>query len=244
MRSPQIKINKIRGLNPSILNSLKIQGMSAEIIFQELLPILTQLQNKGNMMNEDLKNHIRRYLIIRLVTILEVFFTDWIVKLIDVYKLPYTNLFENPNINIPISKLKDIKNDTITEGKIIATSFNMQDISEINQVFSKLIMPDFLKKVKGSKINREKKKESNKYIANWDKFLNIFNDRHNLVHTLNRQAIYSDKELQQIIEASQWFILFFELLIGHHLIQIRREELKKHDSFIFDFIKDKYHGLE
>ncbi|MDH3277163.1 MAG: hypothetical protein OEL77_02900 [Nitrosopumilus sp.] len=237
MKNPQFKLGKIKNIDET--ESKEFQKISSNIVFKELLPIIQQLNN-ANYKNEELKQHLRRYLIIRLVTILEVYFTKWVVRLIDLYKLPYSNMFENPNINIPISRLQEIKKDQISEGKIVATSFNMQNISEINHVFSKLVTPNFLERVKEGKIHREgNKKEKNQFVANWDMFLNIFKIRNDNIHSLHYHVKYSDEELNQIINASQFFIMFVDLTIGQKLFFTKTELLKKHDEFIYKFLENK-----
>lgn len=178
----------------------------------------------------------KNYFIIRLVTFLESFFADTVSKLIDVYKLPIKNLFNEPFIQLPLSHLDYIKKDKITEGKIVASSFNFQNKSEINEVLSGLIGVDFHSALKNFEI---KKNFENRFIENWDLFFEIFQVRHEIVHNFKYRIKYTSKDLDEIIQAFTMFIATVSIIIGNQIFESKSKIMEKVDPRLFTYIKAK-----
>lgn len=138
LKKPVFNIEKIRRIDN--LTKIKFQNSPSDLT-RELFPMHIALHNKKN---PELSTNLKDYIIVRAVTILETYFTDLIIQLIDDYKMSSHGIFDDDTLNIPIRRLDDIKQDEVTRGKIIATSCNLQDISEVNRILSKILDMDFL----------------------------------------------------------------------------------------------------
>lgn len=204
-----------------------------------LSPVIEILASTTN--NLELERHLKNYFIIRVVTILEVFFNELVVKLIDEYCLPYKKLFDDDLVQISLSRFEEIKTGKITKGKIIASNFNFQKKEDINKVITNLIGIPFFDKIRNLyRIGTE----NNKFVQNWDTFFEIVNDRHKLVHTLSHKPKYSVKEMKEIIRAGEELIFLTDAVVFTKIYEISPDILKKKDPTTYGIVKSSFANQE
>lgn len=93
------KLDRYKDLFPDDISFTPIVG--------ELSIVLYHLDETSD---KEFAKHLKNYLIIRLVSIMEIYFQNLVVRLVDDYDFPLNNLFENENVNIPLSTFDKIKN--------------------------------------------------------------------------------------------------------------------------------------
>lgn len=74
---------------------------------QELVPILKFLDDKK--MSKQLKEILKKYFILRSITLIEEFFKNTIAEYIDNFQFETKGLFKNDELTIPISHLHLLK---------------------------------------------------------------------------------------------------------------------------------------
>lgn len=218
---------------------LKKQEIDPDIPITNIDAELNEIQKLLESSNSKIvKNHLKRYIVIRIVTILESFFKDLVVDLIDDFNSKYDDLFGESIVSLPLSSLDDIHGKKITKGQIISASLNLQKISDIDEVFSTLIVPNFLKTLKSYKIS----KPSNSFTQNWDKFSHIFDLRHDVVHNYETIVNYSNKQMREIIDSADIFSMLSLIVIFHYVYQKNPKKLKSKYPIIHGwFYPDKQH---
>lgn len=198
------------------------------------LASLQVLLHRYDWKNEDVY-HMKNYAIIRIVTNIETFVKNLVIHLIDKFERPYEKLFKESVIELPLTKIEKIISEEITIGKIIATSFNFQNLNDINFVLSTLCEIQFLEKIKTYKIIEE-----NNFIRNWDNFFKIFKLRHNIVHTISIGMDYSIEDLDKLGRATAIFTLITILAVFENMYNKEPNSLHQKDEFLFDFIQEIY----
>lgn len=226
MKRFKIYWNKIKHLEGD-LESQKPQGLSTDLT-SDLFSILILLRKPQN---EDEIKHLTNYFIIRLITILESYFSNWLVKLVDVYDLPYKQLYKK-DIQKKVKEIKKKYASDPSVGKVVTSTVNFQDWKDVNKIFSSIITPDFLKTVRCPPMKYHKK---NKYMENYDRFVRLFQDRHELVHNYSFQVNYTVNDLQDIYEATNFFIMRIEKIIAIKLFITKPEILKQENKFLFEW---------
>ena len=157
MRYPKIDFSKIERFD-----EIPTDDESFRLIREELFLILSKLETETD---PRIEIQLKNYIIIRLVTLLELFFQNHVVNLIDHYNLKHNDLFADDKISISLSSLDKLQN--ATKGKIIATSLQFQSSSNINDIFSKLLNEEFLARIKKFNLKED---PPNPFVQNWDKF--------------------------------------------------------------------------
>lgn len=227
-------MKKIR-LDNKKINQLGMKSFDEifNISFDALSPIIEQLADTQD--NPTLERHLKNYFVIRTVTILEVFFNELVVKLIDVYNLPYKKLFDDDLVQISLSRFEEIKTGKMTEGKIIASNFNFQEKGQINKVITNLINLPFFDTIGNLyRIGTE----NNKFVQNWDNFFEIVNERHKLVHTLSHKPRYSMHEMKDIVQAGDELIFLTVAVVFTKIFKISPTLLKEKDPDTYAMVED------
>lgn len=94
--------------------------------------------------SNELRQSLRKYLIISLIASMEYFFRNEAKNIVDNNDMDITRLF-NGEISFSLSNLDImLKNKYLTKGNIVASSFNFAILDEVNDLFSKLLDLDFL----------------------------------------------------------------------------------------------------
>ena len=132
----------------------KIDGSKEDFQFQELYftgkelqDICKKMEEEPEIFNEVIITGLKNYIIIKLISVLE----DSCKKLakdeIDRLKINLKNFFQKNDILVRISDLDTLKNSEFTKGAIVASNFNFQNISSINEVLSGIAGTDFIEKL-------------------------------------------------------------------------------------------------
>jgi len=214
MRYPKIDFNKIERFD-----EIPTDDEAFRLIREELSLILSKLENETD---PKIEIQLKNYMIIRLVTLLELYFQNHVVNLIDHYNLKHNDLFSDDKISISLSSLDKLQN--VTKGKIIATSLQFQSSSNINDIFSKLLNEEFLTKIKKFNVKED---PPNPFVENWDKFFEIFNERYKIVHTLYSCEKYSKKQIRQIVDAAEWLTVLSNIVIMGKIFETHEESFKE-----------------
>jgi hypothetical protein len=98
---------------------------------------------KGDV-NESLKQSLKKFLIISLVSCMEYFFRSEAKYLVDNNSIDISGLVSG-DITFSIKELElMLKDGHITRGNILASSYNFSNLSEINKIYSNLLGIEFL----------------------------------------------------------------------------------------------------
>jgi hypothetical protein len=129
-KKPIIDTRKIRGSESHSYNRIK-NFYSAEIE-----PIIKMLPDKK--LDESFRQTLKKYLIISLFTCMEHYFRSEGKYVVDNNNMAIEGLFSS-NISFSLSELNQLlKEGSLTNGNIVASSFNFADLNQINYVVSKL----------------------------------------------------------------------------------------------------------
>jgi hypothetical protein len=135
-KRPIIDPRKIRGSESHSFNRIK-NFYSAEIE-----PIIKMLPDKK--LGESFRQILKKYLIISLFTCMEHYFRSEGKYVVDNNNMAIQGLFSG-DISFPLSELNQLlKEGSLTNGNIVASSFNFADLNQINYVVSKLLNLDYL----------------------------------------------------------------------------------------------------
>jgi len=181
-----------------------------KICQSELTPVKEEIEkSKDNTIKQVLKD----YMIIHSMTIMEDYFRDQAASLIDNHKLPVDKLLKRKEISIPFKQIGIIKKSEITEGKIIASSFNFQDFSETNRIFSDLLNIKFLEEVKRyasthfMENNQQGIDLEKLLIKKWDYFFSCLDRRHEIIHSRKEHFRVSDEQIKEFYQMFQVFMV-------------------------------------
>lgn len=225
LKSPKIdfdKINRFVNIFPD--------DVSFGHIRKELAIVVSHLESTKD---KDFRKHLKNYVIIRLVTHIEVYLQNLVVRLIDDYDFKYNKLFKDENVVISLSSFDKIKN--LTKGKIIATSLKFQSSSEINESLTALLGGGFLDMLKKSVIA-----DPNPFVQNWDKFFEIFKVRHKIVHTLDYAETFGKKQIENIVEAAEWFTVITNIIVFEQIFWMDEAKLQKNLPNIYSWMLDNH----
>lgn len=211
-------------------DTLDVIKHSIENEMEEIVQLIEKNQEDSMLIE-----HLKRYFIIRALTIIESTFRDLSIRLVDYYGFDISNLFDTNSIEIPFRAFDEIKSNRITKGRIVATNFNFQDISDINKVFSKLLDFDFKETVKSIPINE--KYYGNPFV-NWDKFWNLLRHRHQLVHEFSTKTDYTIEEIKQISIAVDLFLYYSTVSVFVYVYYQKPDLLKEDLPTIYDFVQE------
>jgi len=212
-------------------NLRKIKGLKEfdeEKMRNSIRPLWVLLE-KLDSLDENVVNACKKYIIINLVTIIEDSFKGILKKQIDVYNGNVKFLFRGPDILIPLSIFDSIRKDSFTKGDIIASNFNLQNPTVIDETMSKVLNLKFfetLKEICELKPDEtileydhyavdeglfDWAKDRNDLADRWEFFLELFDNRNKFVHNLTDIDVDS-KTLEKFITDTFSFILISSTL--------------------------------
>jgi len=114
--------------------------------YSEIEPILKSLGS--DELSESQKKSLRKYAVITLISSLEYFFKNEARRTVDENELNTNVLFEG-KISFTVDELYQLaKENKLSKGNIVASSFKFVSLDAINGFFSKLFKMDFLDYVK------------------------------------------------------------------------------------------------
>lgn len=208
------------------------------VLDRELEEVISALEKPRNKISKQLK----KYIIIRLVTIIETYLQNIVSELIDDYDLDVTSLFQGTEIPIPIKHFKEIQKKDFTKGKIMAINFNFQNINEIDKVFSHLLGLNFFETLKDwidFGIERKVISKSEVHLLeNWDKFQEMFSLRNEIVHTLQTpHKIRKNVDYFKSLWDTTWHFINCVHNLSEDVIAYRHGKVK--DKFAIEFFAKK-----
>jgi len=179
--------------------------------------------------DDDTKYYLKELLIIKLVTDVEVNFTNLMRDVYSRFDYNLEKLFPNdPMREKKIKEIREISNSRAwdeekdpkiinpsknpyynLEGDIVATSFNLQNLDAIDHTFSVLTGIRFLQTIKDlTNSNPHNLKNQ------WDEIENLFEVRHQIIHN-RKKAELNEEELLSIINLiktliDESFLFFYE----------------------------------
>ncbi len=109
------------------------------VLDNEFTDIYNVLKNPKSKISK----HLKKYFIIRLVTVVESHLKYLVAHLVDVHKMKVNRLFPDGTIILQLNDLENVRKKEFSIGKMTAVSFNLQNMKEVNRVFSKLLGIDF-----------------------------------------------------------------------------------------------------
>lgn len=156
-----------------------------DVFNDELAYVYNSLKNPRSKISK----HLKKYFIIRLVTMIESYLKYLAAHLVDVHKLKISNLFQEGTISMQIKDLEEIKKKEFTIGKMVAISFNFQDMREADWVFSRLLGVKFFDILEeyGEIAVRKKlllEDEVKHFLENKENFFDMFGLRNEIIHSM------------------------------------------------------------
>lgn len=167
-------------------------GGIGDLVKKELGPILRFISK--NKKEKDLSPLLKKYFVIRAVTIFEDYFKDSIASLIDNFGVSAQKIVSQNQLEIPLTMFELVKKRNVTKGKVIATNFNCQDPDVVNKLMTTILEVNFFEEIKRFAKNHfiantsSVIKKEDLLVKNWDYFFTIFDLRHAIVHTTKHSA--------------------------------------------------------
>jgi hypothetical protein len=130
--------------NPTYRN--KTYKEIIEFCNKEVKPSIYSLSSKApNQLDSHIKNQLKRFLIIELVSVFENYFKYMTAYYVDKNKVDLSILFED-TITFKLSELETVLDDARhTRGNIIVSSLKFDGLDKVNKIVSKLLDIDFFK---------------------------------------------------------------------------------------------------
>lgn len=193
-RKSKIDRNKIQAIRDGALWSIIRQFTQTE-----LHPLLQEIRNRKQ--DDRIRNVLMNYLLIRTVTVFENFMLNLAVRYIHKHKDVAKELLIDPKLD-----------DTI--GEQLASTRSFINLDDIGLVFSTFLKKDFFSEIKNESIRHapdyQYEFEHITYASplhkNWNKFENIFELRHQIVHH-NKLTTLGWKEYRDMIESVLDFMM-------------------------------------
>ena len=219
-------------------------GTIIQITVDELAPVLIDLLK--NEMTPELKQITRNYLIIRLVTMIETYFRSMVRMTIDTLQFEFMGIFPNDEIKISLLDLKEIKkNEKITEGRIISSSFNFQNLDEIDSVMSKLFGKSFFGEI-SKKITKYSfsKMHPKGYGFDWKEIRELFQIRHDVVHRMENVQNLNEQKLLRFTSHALVLCSLSQIIQTEEFVKRQGKELRTSLPAKFEHMVDTLKNLE
>ena len=228
-KHPIFDIQKVKNFDKNIP-----QAELYAVLDRELEDVILALKKSKKT---KISKQLKKYIIIRLVTIVEIYLQNIVSKLIDKYDLDASDLFQGSEIPIPIKNFKEIQGKDFTKGKIIAINFNFQNFQETNRVFSQILGIDFFETLKDwivFGIQQETIPESEIHLVeNWDDFQDMFSLRNEIVHTLQTPyKIRKDAEYFERLWDTVWHFINCVYNLSEDVILYKRGKIKNKSAIM------------
>lgn len=183
-------------------------------MWMEQLGIINHLEKEKSI---DFRNALSNYVIIRLVSSIEVYFRDFVREIIDDHKIEPRGIFPNDEIIISLFELEGIKaNENITRGRIVSNAINFQNLERIDEIFSKLFnVKSFLKIIRmNDKLSSYTFPQGvSSYLFSWKKLNEVFKLRHEIIHKMATPELESN-DLRDYFASVLLFISLSDLFVS------------------------------
>ena len=216
----------------------KIQGLSKDIdpdFFDKKIDMLIEnLQEFESIKSENIIQSLKNYTVINAVTLIEDASKRILKMLINSEVFKIKNLFERDEIHIKLDSFEDLKTSNISKGDIVASNFNLQNLNELNYVFSRICRLDFFETfIKLLELPAKTKhdevedifEQREALLTNWDALMTLTNLRNKIVHNATEDVQMEIIELKNMLETTSFFILH----LGFFVVLLL--EIKKHDTY-------------
>ncbi|MCH7648007.1 MAG: hypothetical protein IIA83_05315, partial [Thaumarchaeota archaeon] len=201
-KSPRINFRKLKIFDKPIFAGI-VESIKKINTLIESLEDISEFEFSREF-GTALKEALLSYAIIRLVSIIDNYFAKTVQEYVDEHNFGISDLFDNNEVTVSLSRIDQIRTKNLTKGQIIATSFNFQNPSEINTVMSKLIGDNFFELVKWSvkyhTFHKKSEKREEELLKNWDKFLRMFQIRNEIVHSSHPQITLDINYVENCID--------------------------------------------
>lgn len=171
---------------------------------REWIPILLALESKETP--KEIKDSLRNYIIISMVSTIEKKLRQLAAKNIDAFDLSVANLVEG-TITIPLSAIDVIAKGKVTRGSLIAANFSFANPREINFFFSRLLGIKFFDTIR--ELDYLDPYNYVKHAANlnrnWDNFMEMFDTRNIIVHE-KYQVELSNSQIKSLVNCTLNFL--------------------------------------
>lgn len=212
-------------------------GEILNVIGAEMDPLITDLLSKNK-----LAPILKKFVIIRLVTIFETFMKNFAIKLIDENDLNVNTLFGKGEISIPLKNFSEIKKGSFTKGRIVASNFNFQSPNDVNFVFSRLLkIPFFDTVLEYTKLRGKPVADWDSFLTSFDDFLKTFDNRNEIIHSLREPKVleHDGSFFHKLSLDFTYFIVFSLITINTVMgFRIKKTGIKEVDEFLIRGIKE------
>lgn len=245
------------GKNTPIVNLKKIMdidevktdiGGISDLFKDQLDPVYNEIIKSTD---PELRKLLINYFLIRFVSVIENFCKNKVIFIIDENNLNVNSLFSRNEMTINIEIINEIKKKEFTKGRLTAINFNFQNPDDINYVFSRLFNINFFETIFGYveiKENKEKIKKNDevllelkKLIHEWDEFLELFDIRNQIVHSL--KSIDYKKFNNDYVTKIFFYGFLFSLQIEHTtawMLHIKNgKNPQKRHLYLFNYYKNQ-----
>lgn len=183
------------------LKDFKIANKHRKEVMEEMwtqsLDIIRELEKEQSTIFD---HSLSNYVIIRLVSSIEVYFRDFVREIIDEHRIEPRGIFPNDEIVISIFDLEGIKtNENITKGRIVSNAINFQNLGRIDEILSKLFdVKSFLKiirdqdKLASYTFTGSFTGSTSTYDFSWKKLQEVFTLRHEIIHEMASPKLKPD----------------------------------------------------
>jgi hypothetical protein len=155
-------------------------------------------QQQNQTISNEIQNSLRNYLVISLVSTIEVYFKSIAIKNIDNFNMNISKVVKE-EVRIPLSAFEEISKDDLTRGKLIASNFNFAKLDDFDDFFSKALKIRCLKILK--EFDRLDPSNYFHYAAslnrNWRSFTEMFQLRNRVVHD-KQQVTLTTNQLRSL----------------------------------------------
>lgn len=173
----------------------------------EIIPIVKTLKSNNNRLTVRARRSLGNYLVIRLVSMTEYYFSNIVRRLVDERNLDASKIMTKKSLKEQLSKGQD------TAGELVAMTPNYANYVEIDGVLSKLLDLKFLSTVRELDRTDPYKKYAEGAVPlnnNWKEFKEMFDLRDDIVHEMKDAVLCSTKLLSladntmNFLDAASW----------------------------------------
>ena len=170
----------------------------------EIEPIVKTIKNAR--LTARVRESLGNYLVIRLVSMTDYYFSNRLSRMIDEGKLDASKVMDKKSLDEELNK------GHYTAGKLVAMNFNYSNYEDIQKILSKLLDLDFL-----STVRELERTEPYKYVEgansldnNWDDFRKMFDLRDDIAHEMKDSKLSKTQLLSladntmNFLDAASW----------------------------------------
>jgi hypothetical protein len=187
----------------------------------EIEPIVNALRNPR--LKARVRESLGNYLIIRLVSMTDYYFSNRISRMIDEGKLDASKVMDKKSLE------EELKKGQYTAGAFVGTNFNYSNYEDIQKILSRLLDLNFL-----STVRELDRTDPYKYVkgaisleSNWDHFREMFDLRDDIAHEMKDAKLSKTRLLSladntmNFLDAASWMCheKFFHLEDNNRIIR-------------------------